>query len=106
MVLLSRQNQVAVPVDAKFSDNVQLTDYTAGVSTDSDDLGAIHSFIHRACKATEAITSIALVLSLVPFQKSPTYIMPRMIVEVEKIRRDTFDRRCLLLLPVEVPSVN
>ncbi|XP_033642686.1 trichohyalin-like isoform X2 [Asterias rubens] len=30
MVLLSRQNQVAVPVDAKFSDNVQLTDYTAG----------------------------------------------------------------------------
>ncbi|XP_071805036.1 uncharacterized protein [Asterias amurensis] len=30
MVLLSRQNQVAVPVDAKFSDNVQLTDYAAG----------------------------------------------------------------------------
>ena len=46
MVLLSRQNQVAVPVDAKFSDNVQLTDYTAGVSPDSDDLGPfIHSSI-------------------------------------------------------------
>ncbi len=30
MVLVSRQNKVAVPAEAKFSDNVQLTDYSAG----------------------------------------------------------------------------